>query len=257
MKNQTAKSTRFKALLFSAFCLSMQISLLAESGPAIPPKPTGDIPEGFNLIYEQDFENRSALNDFVFANPDNWDITKHEGNNVLEFSGKSKYAPAVTSPLNIALIAHRQVGDFVLECKMMQTGIAYNHRDMCLFFNFQEPDQYYYSHIATATEPRAHNIIIVDRKDRIKISLSTTQGVDWGQNVWRRVRIERDSKAGTIKVYYDDMTTPIMTASDTTFKAGWVGFGSFDDTGRIDDIKLWAPGKVKARRPTWFPSKPN
>ena len=114
-----------------------------------------------------------------------------------------------------------------------------------------------FKHIATATDPRAHNIFIVDRKDRTKISLSTTQGVDWGQNVWRKIRIERDSKAGTIKVYYDDMTTPIMTASDTTFKAGWVGFGSFDDTGRIDDVKLWAPGKVKARRPTWFPSKTN
>ena len=143
MKHQTTTSTRLHAFLLSVVCLLTHFVLLAETVPTPSPKPTGDIPEGYQLIYEQDFENQSALNDFVFANPDNWAITSHEGNNVLEFSGKSQYVPPVNSPLNMALLVHRQVGDFVLECKMMQTGIAYNHRDMCLFFNFQEPDQYY------------------------------------------------------------------------------------------------------------------
>ena len=41
---------------------------------------------------------------------------------------------------------------------------------------------------------------------------------------------------GTIKVYFDDMKTPILEAKDTTFGAGQVGFGSFDDTARFDDV---------------------
>jgi hypothetical protein len=139
---------------------------------------------------------------------------------------------------------------------MMQTGHEYGHRDMCLFLNFQSPDEYYYSHIATQTDDRAHNIFIVDSMPRTKISHKTTQGVDWGKNEWKKVRIHRDSKTGTIDVYFEDMTKPIISASDTTFKEGWVGFGSFDDSGRIDNIKLWAPGKLQAWRPRCFSSKP-
>jgi len=36
------------------------------------------------------------------------------------------------------------------------------------------------------------------------------------------------------------MTKPIMTAVDHRFKAGRVGVGSFDDTGRFDNIKIHA-----------------
>ena len=37
------------------------------------------------------------------------------------------------------------------------------------------------------------------------------------------------------------MTTPIMTATDKTFGEGYIGFGTFDDSGRIDNIKIYAP----------------
>jgi hypothetical protein len=39
------------------------------------------------------------------------------------------------------------------------------------------------------------------------------------------------------------MDTPIMTATDKTFLHGKVGFGSFDDTGNVDNVVLW--GKKK------------
>ena len=34
------------------------------------------------------------------------------------------------------------------------------------------------------------------------------------------------------------MTKPIMKAEDKTFQAGYVGFGSFDDTGRFRSVTL-------------------
>jgi hypothetical protein len=43
---------------------------------------------------------------------------------------------------------------------------------------------------------------------------------------------------GEIRAYLDDMTAPILTARDRTFVHGWVGIGSFDDTGRFDDLEL-------------------
>ena len=44
-----------------------------------------------------------------------------------------------------------------------------------------------------------------------------------------------------IRLFFDDMTTPIMTADDVRFEWGYIGFGSFDDTGRIDNIRITAP----------------
>ncbi|MDX1565612.1 MAG: hypothetical protein R3236_09415, partial [Phycisphaeraceae bacterium] len=41
-------------------------------------------------------------------------------------------------------------------------------------------------------------------------------------------------------VYANDLTKPIMQAKDKTFGAGYVGFGSFDDTGRFSKVRLWA-----------------
>jgi len=32
-----------------------------------------------------------------------------------------------------------------------------------------------------------------------------------------------------------------MEATDTSFTEGRIGFGSFDDTGKIDNIRIWAP----------------
>ena len=41
-----------------------------------------------------------------------------------------------------------------------------------------------------------------------------------------------------MKVYFDDMNKPMMTAQDTTFGAGQIGIGTFDDSGNFDDFVL-------------------
>ena len=45
--------------------------------------------------------------------------------------------------------------------------------------------------------------------------------------------------ARLIEGYFDDMETPIMTAHDKTFTWGQIGIGSFDDTARYSEVKLW------------------
>src|SRR5437867_163400 len=69
-----------------------------------------------------------------------------------------------------------------------------------------------------------------------------------------KVRIERNTTDGTIKVYFDDLSKPIMVAKDKTFASGYVGFGSFDDKGKIDNVKVWAP--TVTRKKTGFFAKP-
>ena len=110
--------------------------------------------------------------------------------------------------------------------------------------------------VAPKADPNAHNIFIVNKAPRTNIAKTTTQGVNWGLEVWHKVRLERNVAEGTIKVYFDDLREPIMTAEDKTFGEGFVGFGSFDDTGKVDNIKIWAPSAKKATQPPSFKPAP-
>ena len=212
------------------------------------------LPKGYKLLYEQDFAAPESLKTFQMTDSAAWKFSKEDQGGALELAKQSKYEPAVRSPVNIALIKDKVFGDFVLEGDFIQTGREYGHRDMCIFFGFQKPTQFYYVHIATKADPNAHNIFVVNDKPRTNIAKTTTAGVNWGLNIWHKVRLERKLSDGTIKVYFDDMTIPIMVAEDKTFGEGHIGFGSFDDTGKIDNIKIWGPAPGTPRELAPFPS---
>ena len=234
-------------------CLPLLV-LMASLSSHSAEKPAG-IPNGYNLLFAQAFESESSVKDFVFTDPKAWKWSKEENGGAMELTQQSQYTPAVRSPVNIALIADKVFTDFVLEADLIQTGKEYGHRDMCLFFGFQNPTNFYYTHIATAADDHAHNVFIVKNAPRTKIAKETTKGVNWGLNVWHKVRLERKLSDGTIKVYFDDLAKPIMVAEDKTFGAGGIGFGSFDDTGKLDDIRVWGPS-VENKRAEFF-KKPN
>lgn len=219
----------------------------AVDSPALPA--SGPVPEGYRLVYEQHFDTPESLAGFVMSDPTAWKHSGAEDSFTLELVKQSTYQPAVRSPFNIALIRDVVVGDFVLEADLIQTGKEYGHRDMCVFFGFQDPAHFYYSHLATKTDDHAHNIFIVNGAPRLKVSRQTTPGVNWGLGVWHRVRVER--KGAAVRVFFDDLQTPVMTAEEATFGPGWVGFGSFDDTGKVDNIRLWAP-TAPERKPAPF-----
>lgn len=216
----------------------------------------GYVPEGYNLVYNQTFDDKKAINDFVFTDPNAWQYaTGKDDNGYLELHAASKYVPKHRSPLNIALIKLGEVGSFVLDVDLQQHGREYGHRDMCVFFGFNDPEYFYYTHMATKGDQNAHQVFIVNDAPRTPITTDRTKGVDWGTDTWRHVRIIRDAKAGTIEVYFDDMNKPVQVASDKVFTAGYVGFGSFDDVGRVDNIRLWA-SEIGVKPSKHFQGKP-
>lgn len=219
---------------------------------AVAEKPPAGVPEGYKLLYAQDFKDDSAVKDFVFSDPSAWKMGEHEGRKALEFTNKVNYKPKVRSPRIFALVANLKFGDFVLDADLRQTGREYGHRDMCLFYGFTDPSKFYYTHIATKADANAHNCFIVNDKPRTNIAKKTTKGIQWG-TTWHKVRLVRKGSDGTIQVFWDDMTKPIMEANDTHFNWGWVGFGSFDDTGMIGKIRIWGP---EAKRETCTLFKP-
>ena len=220
---------------------------LASSIRADEPKPAAPLPDGYKLVYSNDFDSPESLKGLQATDIDAWKFTKEgKSGGAIEQFKKSDYKYKVRSPFNIALIDGHTFGDFVLEVDLQQTGKEYGHRDMCLFFNLVDRNHFYYIHMSTKSDPHAHNVFIVNDKPRTKISHKTSDGIRWGEGNWRHVRIERDTKAGTIKLFWEDMSEPIMEAKDDTFKRGFIGFGSFDDTGKVDNVRIWAPpGSMK------------
>lgn len=170
----------------------------------------------------------------------------------MELVRQSRYQPPVRSPFNLAVMADRVFGDFVLEVDLVQTGKEYGHRDMVIAFGIQDPSRFYYVHLATQADDHAHNVFLVNGAPRVKIARQTTGGVNWGLDVWHRIRLERRVAEGVVRVFFDDLATPVMVAEDRTFGAGWIGFGSFDDTGKVDTIRVWAPDEPESRAAGFF-----
>jgi hypothetical protein len=126
----------------------------------------------------------------------------------------------------------------VLTVKVQSTNKgAGAHRDMCLFFNYQDPAHFYYVHLGLRPDPNSSQIMIVNGAPRVMITKNKTPGVPWDDE-WHQVKIVRKVDDGTIEVYFDDMQKPMMIAADKTFTWGQVGLGSFDDNGNWDDFKL-------------------
>jgi len=217
-------------------------------------KSTG-VPAEYKLLYSQDFVQPGSMSDFTMTDPKAWRLAKAEKDDAaLELLGKSKYKPPHRSPVNFALLKDLRFGDFILDVDCLQTGREYGHRDMIVVFGFQSPAKFYYTHIATKADDHANQIFIVDDAPRKKISITSNDGNKWGLNEWRHVRVERKLAEGTIKVYFEDMEKPIMVAEDKSFGDGWLGFGSFDDTGKIRNVKIWGPSAEKKEVPA-FPAK--
>jgi hypothetical protein len=197
------------------------------------------VPDGYKLVIEQDFADPASLDQFVFTDKAAW---KHVPGSPagLELVTQSQYTPPFRSPFNIALINGVAFGDFILEARCLQTGKEYGHRDMVFVYGWQSPCQFYYTHVATKADAHAHNCFIVNNAARVKFGSEVTAGAKWGLNEWHTVRIHRKASDGTVLVYFDNLEKPIMRGTNTVFGKGHIGFGSFDDTGKIAALRVWA-----------------
>ena len=201
---------------------------------------------GLPLLFFDDFESGKA-DQWAPGDANAWAVYTVGGSKVYSQFRASQVKNPVRSPFNRSLIKDVTVGSFALDVRLQSTIKDYPHRDLCLFFGYQDPAHLYYVHLGKKMDAHANNIFIVNNKPRLKISKTTTAGTDWDDK-WHHARVVRDVDSGTISVYFDDMTKPVMTAVDTTFSWGQVGLGSFDDTGNFDEVYLFGdavkPGTV-------------
>jgi hypothetical protein len=197
------------------------------------------------LIASEDFEQ--GADRWQPTDAKTWSLEKTDDRGYVfsQNEKRSNYEPPHRSPFNFALLKDTIVGDFQLDAQVKSTHPDYGHRDVCLIFGYQDPANFYYAHLGKEMDDHANQIFIVDDKPRAKISTKTTDGTPWDDN-WHQLRVVRNVSDGTIQVYFDDLETPAMTASDKTFTWGQVGIGTFDDTSAWDEIELRG---VKVEKP--------
>lgn len=120
--------------------------------------------------------------------------------------------------------------------------VTRNDRDVILIWNYQSPTRFYYAHLSQDNTIYPHNgIFVVDNADRRRIddqwngtNLGAPPAID--DTDWHDVRLDYDARTGKVKVYVDRSGEPLMTATDTSYSGGRVGFGSFDNFGRVRDV---------------------
>ncbi|MFQ5734792.1 MAG: hypothetical protein ACE5KM_22900 [Planctomycetaceae bacterium] len=227
-------------LVMSGVCLVWTASVFAADYPPLKlkSKPPAKTLNGLPLVFSDDFEDGKA-DGWLPTDKKAWRVAHQGGNHVYnQFRKRSKFKPPVRSPYNRSLVKDVTVGSFVLDVRLQSTHKDYGHRDLCLFFGYQNDAHLYYVHLGKKADAHANQIFIVNGKPRAKISITTTKGTNWDDD-WHHARIVRNAKTGRIQVYFDNMDKPVMTAVDTTFTWGKVGVGSFDDTGNFDHVLIY------------------
>ena len=215
--------------------------LMTNSSRAEDPKSPSATFKDLPLVYQTDFEEDA--DNWQPTDPKAWKLDQNDKRSVFALiKKKSDYNPKVRSPFNQAILQSATVTDFALDVQLKSTEPDYNHLSLCLFFGYQDPSHFYYVHFGKKTDDHANQIFIVNDAPRTKISTKTTPGTNWDDE-WHHARIVRNVETGSIKVFFDDMDEPVMTATDKTFQHGKVGIGSFDDRGVFSQVLLYGNKK--------------
>jgi len=192
------------------------------------------------LLYVENFNDGNA-NNWQPNYPQNWRVIKEDQKYIYQLTAAGQ-SGQIRKPTSISVLTLFDVGSFELTVSAKcYTNSDNPYRDLCLFFGYQDSVHFYYAHFSAKSD-NVHNIIgIVNNADRTKInteppgtSLARLTGYDW-----HHLKISQNIETGEIKAYVDDFNTPILNATDTTFKHGKIGVGSFDDTGAFTDLTLW------------------
>ncbi len=216
------------------------------------------VPEDYELQFNEHFVDEASIGQFVFSSPGDWSRVPimNGARHALQQNKKgSSYKPPHRSPRNIGLVKTKRYDTFQLDFDAKQIGRKYGHRDACVFYNFVNPANYYYTHLGATRDEHAHQTFIVDDAPRTAITSNPNadRAMDWKDD-WHHIRVERDADSGDIKIYVNNMDEPEMTANDTTHGAGYFGFGSFDDQAQFKNIQLYAPS-AEEEAPDFFESK--
>jgi hypothetical protein len=164
-----------------------------------------------------------------------WEIQQDGSNHVAALTLAGADRPPVRRPRAYLFLAGHSWTDcaFTVRAKTLEPA-ATTARDVVLIFGYADDTHYYYAHISSKADS-VHNVIMKvagSQRATIHTQSNPTPALNGD---WQVIRVEH-AAAGAIRVFVDNMTTPHLTAHDTTYPAGALAFGCFDDRALFDDV---------------------
>jgi hypothetical protein len=190
--------------------------------PARRPAP----PTGTRLINE-DFS--TSATDFVRVAGGTWAVASGR----YTLSAPADGGEAVANA-NLAVHNATVTGDFILTASASTTPTDSPFNDFSIVFGFQDPANYYFASFSEGNDANTSGIFKVvggTRTELADITAPIVAGTTYA------IRIEREGAA--IRVYRSG--EQVASASDATYSAGKVGFGSRNDGGTFDDLEVTGP----------------
>ncbi|MDA1313556.1 MAG: hypothetical protein O2968_09500 [Acidobacteria bacterium] len=162
-----------------------------------------------------------------------WELAAEGGNHFLRLAKEGPIGEP-RRPVKFALWKPGCVSDFEAEVRLRRAG-----KSLLLAFGFQDRAHFYYAHLsADDGNTRVHNgLFKVNGGIRYRIGGSGSRPVLPTEG-WHRVKVVRKIEDGSIELFVDGESTARFSVADSDFKYGWVGIGSFDETGDFDDFRL-------------------
>jgi len=164
-----------------------------------------------------------------------WEIQNQSGNHVAALTVAGADRPPVRRPRAYLFLDGHSWTNCVLtvRAKTLESA-ATTSRDVVLIFGYADDTHYYYAHVSSKADA-VHSVIMkVAGSQRATIHLEANPSPVLNGN-WQTIRVEH-AATGTIRVFVDNLVTPRLTANDTTYPAGALAFGSFDDRALFDDV---------------------
>jgi hypothetical protein len=201
---------------------------------------TQQLPDGYILQYEQNFNDNKSLSDFRFSNPQTWSIIKNKENSFLQFFSDTLYVPSVPSPNTIGILNNHIFGDFILEADIMPIVNDSGQYEICFLLGIKDSLKYYYVQLAGDENVLKNGIYLVKNAAGKELVSKELSAISRKGDSWRKIRIERNIVKRTIRVFVDNMTNPEMEVKDYELVMGYIGFGSYNCSCRIDNIRIWS-----------------
>ena len=167
-----------------------------------------------------------------------WEIQNDGGNFVAALTEAGVQPGGVRRPTAYLLLPSIEWTDTTINLRARTSEPeSVVNRDVVVIFGYVDPTHFYYAHLSSNSDDRFHTIIMKvmgDARETIDLQDAPVAPLT---DAWHDIRLTHKAN-GTIRVYVDDMTTPVLTAEDTTFPVGAVGFGCFDDRALFDDVRV-------------------
>ncbi|MFB4319518.1 PQQ-dependent sugar dehydrogenase [Actinomadura sp. 21ATH] len=183
--------------------------------------------------------------DWAPVTPSKWRF--ENGQVVLAEAGEAR--PGPRRPFEYAVLRKGpELGSSRIRAEVrLDTPVEVTNRDVIIVFGYKSDTEYYYAHLSTDNTIYPHNgIFAVNNADRLRIDGQWNGNREMPAGAppavtdakWHDVEVRHCADTGEIGVYVDGSAKPLMTAVDRTFTSGRVGFGSFDNIGRLRDLTV-------------------